>query len=120
VARSIQQARLYNIFVIIYCIINLAVQGAVLIAALLSLLNDSASISGAWIISLEIVGFLYLLLIAMMAGRVGSARRQLEEARARAAAEEMANVIGSRFWESPLASKLQDLLASGEDQEDDA
>jgi hypothetical protein len=120
VARSIRQARFYNIYVIIYCIINLVVQGSVLIAALLSLLNDSASIPGLWIIWLESVGFIYLLVIAMMAGRVGAARRQLEEARARAAAEEMANVIGSTFWESQLASKLQDLLASGEDQEDDA
>jgi hypothetical protein len=105
-ARSTRLAVGSNSLIMAYSIINLLVQGLAFIASLWTLLIGRVGwFSGGVVMGLEASGFLYLLVIAWMAGRVGTVRREIEEAQARAAAEHLADIMASKFQELQIASK---------------
>lgn len=86
-----------NGWIIIYGILNLMVQGFVLITALLALLDGRSPIPGLWIIVLEGVGLLFLLVAALLAGQVSAVRQQVNEERAKDATKELAKDIAKEF-----------------------
>jgi len=95
-----------NGWIIIYGILNLVVQGFVLIMALLALLDNRPLVAGFWIIVLEGIGLFFLLVAALLAGQVSAVRQQVEEERAKDAAEELAKGIAKEFVRLQLASRL--------------
>jgi hypothetical protein len=110
VTRGVQLVGPPNGWVIIYGILNLVMQGFVLIVALLALLHDATPVPGIWVIVVEGAGLLFLLLAAMLAGQVGGARQRVEEALTRAAAEQLAEAIASKLGQ--LALKPQETLTA--------
>lgn len=89
-----------NGWIIIYGILNLVLQGFVLIVALLALLDNASPIPGIWIIVVEGVGLLFLLVAALLAGQVGAARQQVEEEQANSAAKKLAKDIAEECGRS--------------------
>ena len=62
-----------------YIIVNLLLQVFVLVAALWALLYDSPPVPGLAIIVVEIIGLIFLLAAAWLAGQVAAIRHRLEE-----------------------------------------
>jgi hypothetical protein len=85
-------------WVIIYSVVNLVLQGGVLIVALLALLHEDATIphttiSGTWIVVVEIIGLAFLLIVALLAGQVGRQRQRVEAAEKDGEAQKLAQYL---------------------------
>jgi hypothetical protein len=98
-----------------YIVVNLLLQVFVLITALWALHYDSPPVPGLAIIVVEIIGLIFLLTAALLAGQVGVVRHQLEEKleekRRQTAADQLAAAIASKFGQPQAASTSHDARA---------
>jgi heme A synthase len=87
-----------NRWVVVYGVLNLVVQGFVLIVALWALLYEDPPIPGIWIVGLEVFGLVVLLVSAFLAAQVGWQRQRVEnkqkEYDAQKLAKEIAKALG--------------------------
>ena len=94
--------------VISYSVVNLVLQGGVLIVALLALLHEDATIphttlSGTWLVVVEIIGLAFLLIVALLAGQVGRQRQRVEAVERDDEAQKLAEYIAKEIKDGHIA-----------------